>query len=332
MALLDCASSLLGDRPGCHLEGVVPRIEELITLCKVIEQKSFSRAAELLELSQPAVSLQIKSLESEYGVELLHRDGFEIVPTESGYLVYEAACQIVDIYVKSGQQVRELGGNLDGSLLVGASTGPGECLLPLLLGRFKIHYPQVSVALRVGDSSEIIDKVVKHRLDLGFVGTSRRDRHLCFEPFVHDQLVLVVVPNHPWAARSFVSYEEFLQAPLILQQHGSGATAALYETLSEYNINVRQLNVIMELGLQESTKAAVKSGLGMTIISKLGVIGELNRGDLVEVPIEGIELKRDFYVVYRRTSPLTNLARTFIEYAQSHVKQVILQIQSDSLN
>lgn len=305
----------------------MPRIKELITLCKVVEQKSFSRAAELLELSQPAVSLQVKSLEAEYGVELLHRDGFEIVPTESGRVVYESACQIVDLYAKSRQRVRELSGKLDGKLLIGASTGPGEYLLPLLLGHFKARHPQVDIALRVGDSSEIIDRVLTHQLDLGFVGTSRRDRHLCFEPFVEDHLVLVVPPDHPWTTRSCISYEEFLQAPLILQQHGSGATAALYEALNEYNISVSHLNVIMELGLQESTKAAVRSGLGVTIISRLGTIEELKRGVLVEVPVEEIELKRDFYAVYRRTSPLTNLVRAFLEYTRHAASEIVRQIK-----
>jgi DNA-binding transcriptional LysR family regulator len=114
---------------------------------------------------------------------------------------------------------------------------------------------------------------------------------------------------------------------LILQQHGSGATAALYEALGEYDINAGHLKVMMELGLQESTKAAARSGMGVTIISKLGVIEELERGDLVEVPIEGIELKRDFYIVYRRDSPLTNLARAFLEYARQTADETVRQIQ-----
>lgn len=305
----------------------MPRLEELIALCKVVEHKSFSRAAELLGVSQPAISLQVKSLEAEYGVELLHRDGFETVPTESGQAVYDVACQIVHLYEKSKQTVRELSDKLDGSLLIGASTGPGEYLLPVLLGQFKARHSQIDTSLRVGDSDEIIDHVIRYRLELGFVGISRRDRHLCFDPFIQDQLVLIVHPDHPWAGRSSISYEELLRTPLILQQHGSGATAALYEALGEYNISASDLDVVMELGLQESTKAAVRSGLGVTIISRLGVIEELGRGVLVEVPIEGIALKRDFYVVYRRDSPLTNLARAFLEYARQTADETVRQIR-----
>jgi DNA-binding transcriptional LysR family regulator len=305
----------------------MPRLEELVAFCKVVEHKSFSRAAELLGLSQPAVSLQVKSLEAEYGVQLLHRDGFETVPTESGSAVYDTACQIVHLYDRSKQRVRELSDKLDGKLLIGASTGPGEYLLPVLLGQFKAQHPEVDASLRVGDSDEIIDHVVRYRLELGFVGTSRRDRQLCFDSFIQDQLVLIAHPDHPWAVRSSVSYEELAEAPVILQQHGSGATAALYDALGKYDIGASHLKVVMELGLQESTKAAVRPGLGVTIISRLGVIEDLGRGVLVEVPIEGMELKRDFYVVYRRTSPLTNLARAFLAYAYERADETVRQIQ-----
>lgn len=306
----------------------MPRLEELITLCRVIEQKSFSRAAELLNLSQPAVSLQVKSLEGEYGVKLLHREGFEIVPTESGQAVYEIACQIVHLYQESRQRIGELSGEARGTLVVGASTGPGEYLIPVLLGQFREQYPGIDVSLRIGDSSDIIEGVLRHRFEIGFVGTARRDGHLCFEPFVEDRLVLVVLPAHPWAGRSSISCEEFFQVPLVLQQSGSGATAALHKALDRYGISVGQLNVVMHLGLQESTKAAVRSGLGATIISRLGAIEDLGRGVLVEVPITSIDLRRDLYIVYRRTSPLTNLAQSFLEYASNAADETIRNIQN----
>lgn len=306
----------------------MPRLEELATLCKVIEQKSFSRAAEILGLSQPAVSLQIKSLEAEYGTELLHRDGFEIVPTESGQAIYNMSCQILELHERAKQQIHRLNHNISGTLLIGSSAGPGEYLLPLLLGQFKSRYPTVDVVLQVSDSSEIINQILKHQLEVGFVGTSRRDRHLHFEPFIQDELVLVVYPDHPWVGRRSISHEELLQEPLLLQQHGSGATISLYEALNEYNININQLNIFMELGLQESTKAAVRAGLGVTIISKLGVIEELARGVLVKIPIAGIKLERNFYVVHRRASPLTSLARAFLQFAHKTADQIINQIQN----
>jgi len=300
----------------------MPRLEELKTLCQVIEQKSFSRAAEILDLTQPAVSLQIKSLEEEYDAKLLHREGFEILPTENGAVVYNFACQIIDLYTRSQEAVRTSLAETRGRLTIGASTGPGEYLLPLLLGRFKAANPDVTISLRVGDSNEIIEHILQQRLEVGFVGTTRRDRHLTFEPFLHDELILVVYPEHPWAQRKRITYEELLEAPLVLQQQGSGARATLQEALRRYGITLQQLHPVMEVGLQESTKAAVRSGFGVTIISRLGATDELRRGILIEVPIEEVKMAHDFYAVYLRTLPLPNLAKTFLDFAHTTAQEI----------
>ncbi|MGD8554555.1 MAG: selenium metabolism-associated LysR family transcriptional regulator [Anaerolineales bacterium] len=304
------------------------RLEELIAFIKVIEHKSFSRAAKELGLSQPAVSLQVKSLEAEYGAELLHREGVETVPTEQGKAIYQYACQIISLYQESQQRLLELEGEFGGKLSLGASSGPAEHLLPLLMGIFKKRHPQVEISLRVGDSSEIIDHVLMHRLEVGFVGISRRDRNLAFEPFIHDQLILVASPGHPLSSRESIDPDELEQVPLMLQQHGSGARTALYQSLADHSMDIRQLNVVMELGLQESTKAAVRAGLGATFISRLGVIEELERGILVEVPIDGLELNRDYFIVSRKSSPLTTTAKAFVAFAQDTAGEAVEQIRS----
>lgn len=295
----------------------MPRLEEFNTFCKVVEQKSFSRAAELLGLTQPAVSLQMKSLEESYGAELLHRRGMNILPTEAGRSVYEYACQLLRTFDKSQQVVQSLRGSMVGRLQIGASTGPGEALVPLLLGRFKQQHPEVTVALQVGSTGEILDGILHMQLEVGFVGSQRRDRYLTFEPYLEDELVLVVNPQHPWASRSRIAYQELLTAPLILQQQGSGATSVLQDALAEQGISLRELNVVMELGLQESTKAAVRAGFGVTIISHLGVREDLQRGDLVAVPVEELELKRGIYLCTNRSQPLSNLAQTFLDFARA---------------
>jgi DNA-binding transcriptional LysR family regulator len=305
----------------------MPRLEELRALCTVVEAKSFSGAADRLGLSQPAVSLQIKSLEQEYGIELLHRGGEETLPTQEGLIAYETACEILDLFDRSKLRVQELTSLSQGRLLIGGSTGPGEVLLPTILGSFKSEHPHVDLALRVGDSGEIIDRIRLHQLEIGFVGSFRRDRNLSFEPFLSDQLILVVSPDHPWAPRDAIDYEELTQAALILQQQGSGATAALCEALANSGIALSELNAVLYLGLQESTKAAVRSGLGVTIISRLGVLEELARGVLVEVPVRGLELTRDFYVTYLRSTPLTALARAFVDFAHSQAEAAVRGIE-----
>lgn len=306
----------------------MPRLEELETFCRVVEQKSFSRAAELLGISQPAVSLQVKALEAEYKAVLLHREGYEVLPTEHGRAVYDTACQILKLYEQSRQEVSSSSEKLEGTLQVGASSGPGESLVPLLLGRFKQRYPAVAIAMRVADSREIVDAVFNHQIEIGFSGSFRRDRHLLFETYLKDELILVTAPNSPLAARGQISFEELAAVPLILQQQGSGATTVLQDVLREQGLQLNQLNVIMELGLQVSAKAAVRAGFGATIISRLGVRDELQQGTLVQVAVDGLELYRDIYLCYNRSTPLTNLGRVFLDFAVQYKESLFADKQA----
>jgi len=293
----------------------MPRIEEFLTFCKIVDLKSFSLAAEVLHISQSAVSQQMKSLEEAYGTRLLHRNGLKVVPTEQGKIVYDYGSRMLTLYEHSHQQVEAQNGTVTGHLQIGSSSGPGETLIPIILGGFKTLFPDVQVALRVGDSREITDAVFNRLLEIAFVGLFRRDRHLIFEPFLHDEIILVAPADHPWASRSSINYQEFLKAPLILQQQGSGATALLREVLAENGIGLNRLNVVMQLGLQESTKVAVRNGYGMTMISHLGVQAELARGELVHIEVENLKLVRDIYTCYNRDEALTPLAQNFLDYA-----------------
>jgi DNA-binding transcriptional LysR family regulator len=301
------------------------RIDELQAYCLVVEEKSFSRAAARLRLSQPAVSMQIKNLENEYNEKLLHREGKEILPTESGKLVYEYATQIIDLDRKSKQVVKEVRENNAGKLSIAASSGPGERLLPKILGKFKDRYGDSEISLRVGDSEEIIDEVLKFRFEMGFVGTSRRDSQLQFDPFIKDELVLAVYPDHPWAKDKQVELHQVKKEPLVLQQFGSGATTILAESLTNYDLNINDLNIKMEVGLQESARTAVENKIGVTFISRLGILDELKNGSLVEVPIQGVKLERYLYILYLRNQPLTNLAQTFIQFSKDHSSEFIPQ-------
>jgi len=298
------------------------QISVFAAFCQVIESGSFIRAAEQLGITQPAVSQQIKHLEEVYGTKLLHREGARVVPTEEGKVLYEYAARLVTLFERSKQAFRETRKRLTGKLSLGASTGVGEYLLPIALARFKRDHPKAKLSMYVGDSDDIIMKVLQQRIDLGFVGVSRRDRHLRFEPFLHDRLVLVVSPKNGLAQHRSVSLEEFMNIPLILQQPGSGATSALRLALRSQGLRLGALNVVMEAGLQESTKAAVRLGLGATVISRLGVLEELRTGKVVEVDIEGLNLEHDFYIVYHRDWPLSRLASTFIEVARATASKV----------
>lgn len=288
------------------------RLSELEAFCYVVERRSFTEAARRLGLTQPAVSQQVKRLEREYGTPLVHRAGQEIVATEAGRAVYTHATRILKLYQRSKQELAESADRLSGSLAVGSSTGLGERALPAAMARFAAEHPDLSVTLQVGDSREVLERVLERRIDIGFVGAARADRHLRFEPFAEDRLVVVVSPDHRLAAQGSLSLDEFLRLPLVLQQPGSGATQALRAALRSQGVSLDEVASTLEVGLQESTKSAVRAGLGCTVISRLGVHEELAAGTLVELCVEGLELRQQFYTVELRSVPRTRLAEAFV--------------------
>ena len=294
------------------------RIDQINSFCKVVELGSFSQAAEVLKLSQPTVSMQVKSLEEEFGAELLHREGHKIIPTEDGKLIYGHFIKISALYEKALQDLHKNKNNFCGNLVVGASSGPAEYPIPLILGKFKEEHPNALLTLLVGDSVEIIEKVAIQAIELGFVGAHRRDGNLIFEPFLEDPLVLVAARSHPAAQKDRINFEELRHIPLILQQPGSGATINLQEALARINLKTCDLNIRMELGLQDSVKSAVLAGYGATIISQLSVKNELAAGQMRRIDVDGLDLMRQIYICVNRNVPLSRLASSLLEFAKEN--------------
>ena len=299
------------------------RIEHLKSFCLIAELRSFSLAAEQCGLSQPALSQQVKALEEEYQTELLHRKGSRIALTEDGKRVYKYALEILSLYKLSLEEVAPGRKQINGDLLVGASSGPGEFPVPVLLCMYKKEHPDISVSLKAGDTNEIIDLVLNHSLEIGFVGNQRPDSHLTFQPIFNDRMVLVVHPQHPFAARKHISIEEFLTIPLIMQQKGAGVRETFLESLKAQGIQPEELNVLMELGLQDSAKSAVMAGFGGAVISRLGGVNEIAAGKLVEISVEDLDFNRPMYLCVNRTLPLSNLAMDFLRFTESKKEQLI---------
>jgi len=300
------------------------RLEDLRTFCAVVEQRGFSHASAVLGVTQPAVSQRIRSLERFYGRELLHRTGPAVVPTEAGTVVYEYALKVLNLFEESRQCLQQAEDPLTGQLTIGSSTGLGEWFLPRLMARFQKEHPQARVLLHIDDSEAILESIVRHRFDLGFVGTARRDGRLRFEPFASDPLVLVVGASHELAKTPAITRETFLSVPLAVQQAGSGATRALQDALAQEDLEFGQLNVVLEVGLQESAKNAVLAGCGGTVISRLGVMEELRDGSLVELKIEDLRFERSFYVAFRRSWPVSRLGRKFLAEARGEARRIEL--------
>ena len=291
-------------------------LRQLITFRTVVDKGSFSQAAEELEISQPAVSFQIRALEESLGHRLLDRSGRRVTVTEAGEVVYRGARRMIGLAAELERDVGELGTKVSGRLVLGSSTGPGEVLLPRLLGSFHRAYPQVRVRLQVSDTQTVCERVLDDELELGIVGAARAQRGLVFEPFVRDELVAIVAPDHRFADRGSVTLEELVAEPMLIQQEGSGVRSVVEAAIRESGLRDRDLNVAMELGLQQSVKAAVLDGFGITVISSLAVEREVADGTLVALRLEGPGLERHFFAVRHAGRTPKRVTTTFLDFAR----------------
>ncbi len=280
---------------------------------------SFSAAAEELGISQPAVSAQIRSLEERLGQRILDRAGRRVRLTEAGQVLEAHARRMIAIEAELEREMGEVGERIAGRLVLGSSTGPGEVLLPRLLAAFREAHPDVEVSLVVHDTQTICDRVLDGDLELGIVGAARPQRGLEFTPFLRDELVVIAPPGHPLAAAGSIRLDELAHMPLLMQQRGSGVRAVLEEAFRVAGVRPQDVPVEMELGLQQSVKAAVLGGLGVTVISRLTVEQEVADGRLVALPIAGHELARDFSVVRAAGRTPTRLTVAFVEFARAHL-------------
>ena len=292
--------------------------KQLAALVAVIDRASFSQAADPLGVTQPAVSLAIRSLERRLGATLIDRSGRTVEPTEPGRVVYRHAQRILALEGELARSLSESQPGLGGLLQIGASTGPGERVLPRLLGAFHREHPDVMVSLRVDDTDTIVDRVLDRQLELGVVGAERPHRALLFEPFLRDEVVLLVPFGHP-AAGGSVTLDELRGLPLVVQQEGSGVRAVIERELRAAGIRPRDLDVVAELGLQESAKSAVEGGLGVTFMSRLAVERDVAEGRFGAATVEGLDPRRLFYSVRSASRPPSRLVRSFLEFARGEL-------------
>lgn len=292
-------------------------LRQLATLCAVIDRGSFSAAGDVLGISQPAVSSQIRSLEERLGERLLDRSGRGVTVTEAGRVVERYARRVLELEADLERELAEVGGRIAGRLELGSSTGPGEVLLPRLLGRFRATHPDVSVTLVVHDSRTICEMVLDGELELGIVGAARPQRGLEFTPFLRDELVLIVPAGHPLASRQTIALDELATLDLIVQQRGSGVRDTVDAAFRAAGLRRTEVAATLELGLQQSVKAAVLDGLGCTVISRGSVTTEVADGRLVAVAIDGGELARDFSTVRASGRTPTRLAAAFLDFARA---------------
>jgi DNA-binding transcriptional LysR family regulator len=292
---------------------------QLAAFSAVVERRSFSQAAERLGVTQPAVSQQVRALEKRLGTQLLDRSGRRVEPTEAGWRLYRGAQKLLALEEQLVADVAaSTEGELAGDLLLGASTGPAAIVVPLLLGEFQQANPAVRVFLAVSDTHSVVERVAARELELGIVGASRRHRGVRFEPFFADQVILACPPGHRFDGRT-ITLDELREETLILMQEGAGVRQIVEDALRRQGIRLRELDVRLELGLQESVRRAVEAGFGVTFISRTAVEAELAEGRLAEARVEGLDASREISLASASGRARTRVAEAFVEFARERL-------------
>ncbi len=278
---------------------------------------SFTKAAESLHMTQPAVTFQVRQLEEYFNTRLFDRTHNRINLTDAGKRVYEYADTIFQIYSEMDNAVREITGDVNGILIVGASTTIAEYMLPALLGDFKTKYPDVNLRLRVSNSDGIVGMVENNVIDLGVVEAEVTNKNLAVELCRVDRLVAVVPPNHEFADRKTLDIRELLKYPYICREEGSGTREVILAYLAKIGMSTSELNIIMELGSPEALKGAVEAGIGVTIISRATLNKELKLGTLVSIDLDP-PLERPFSFVHQKQKFRQHTVEKLLEFARQY--------------
>ncbi len=292
-------------------------LRRLEVFTQVAELKSFSRAAQALGLTQPTVSEHVRALEDELGVPLLDRLGRGATPTRAGALLLGYARRMLALSREARQALDHFQGRLSGELVVGGSTIPGEYLLPQMIGRFKVLYPDISVCLLIGSSRRVTEWIEDGRAEVGIVGAPPGPKSLVARELQTDELVLVVPPAHAWAGRAEVTVAELKTEPLIVRERGSGSRDALERALAEVNAALSGFRVVGEMGSTQAIKQAVRAGVGLALVSRRAVEDEWRASLLSCLKVKDLPVSRAFYLVTHRDRTRSPLAQAFVELVES---------------
>jgi len=283
----------------------------------VARHLSFTKAAEALHMTQPAVTFQVRQLEEYFNTRLFDRTHNRISLTEAGKRVYEIGGRIFELYAEMDHAIKELTGEVSGVLIIGASTTIAEYMLPALLGDFKAKYPDVNVRLKVSNTEGIVSMVESNVIDLGVVEAPVANKHLAVELCKKDQLVAIVSPNHPLANREKLGVEDLIGNPYICREEGSGTREVINEYMQDVGASPAELDIIMELGSPEAIKGAVEAGIGIAVLSKATLIKELKLRTLVAIPLDP-PLERPFSFVHQKQKFRQRAMEELLEFARQY--------------
>lgn len=293
------------------------RLQVFHTVARLL---SFTKAAETLHMTQPAVTFQVRQLEEHFNTRLFDRTHNRISLTAAGEQVMGYADRIFELYAEMENSVRELTGEISGALTIGASTTIAEYMLPTLLGDFKEKYPEVTIHLKVANSEGIVSLVESNTIDLGVVESTVTNKNLAVEVCKRDHLVGIVPPGHPLAKSTALKFARLLEYPFICREEGSGTRGVISEYLDQFPDCEGALKMAMELGSPEAVKGAVEAGMGVSVVSRATIQKELRLGTLVAVELDP-PLERPFSFVHQKQKFRLRVMEELLDFARAYCEE-----------
>jgi DNA-binding transcriptional LysR family regulator len=296
----------------------------LESFCRVADLKSFSKAADDLFLTQPTVSGHILSLEHSLSLRLFDRTGGKVRLTKAGEVFLRYASKILLSRKDLLNALTEFSHGIRGELSLGASTIPGEYLLPKLIGDFKKEHPHFTLSLKIADTKEIAQWVLQGDVEYGMIGGKLNHNFLRYEKYERDDIIAVCPSGHPLTKKKKVDLVDLLKEPWIIREEGSGTQMAVEKALRKKGKSLKQFNVVMEMGSTSSVKEGVKAGLGLAFISKRAMEEELKQGFFSRIYTEGIDpISRQFYIVSHRGRTLSPIGMEFLRFLHRNRVEMI---------
>ncbi|MDT3699744.1 MAG: selenium metabolism-associated LysR family transcriptional regulator [Thermincola sp.] len=291
-------------------------LRQLKAFVTVAENKSFTKAAKTLYMTQPAVSAQIKALEERLEICLLERNDKNIVLTEAGEIFYQEAQKIISLYLGFMEALDELKGVRKGKLCLAASTIPGEYVLPNLLGDFNKLCPGVELTLRIADTGQVAEQLLNRTADIGMIGAMIKNEALHLEEFKRDELIVIASISDK-KMPDIITLGDLARTNLLLREADSGTRMFFLEELKKQGVDIRKLKVGMEFGSTRAIITAVQSGLGVSVVSRLACQDALELGKIRKIKLAGFRLERPLFLAWNKNKYQSHAVKAFLKYLRS---------------
>jgi DNA-binding transcriptional LysR family regulator len=297
-------------------------LRQLEIFVKVVDLGSFSKAGEAVHLAQASVSERIATLEIMVGAKLLDRMGRSVAATKAGEVLYHHAQPLLEKKKAACLELQDFLGVKQGEIHIGASTIPGEYILPKMISRFSKGYPLITVTLTVADSEQTESRVLEGNFEFGVIGRKSVNKNIDCRELWEDELVLVIPSEHRWAVKREVSIQEVIEEPFISREIGSGTLKSMEPYLRKAGLKgMESLNVVARLGTSTAVKEGIKSGLGISILSSAALETELKAGDVKALRLRGIRMSRHFHLICDKRRTVSPLCRTLMEFLATTQKK-----------